>query len=98
MEVKNNRLKKNFLELELGDIICLEENHYLLIVEKIRVTDTGKDLGIEYCGIPINDTHLQFWFLSDTLDELREKVKSYSMDVERFSKDEYNLNLTLKKV
>ena len=98
MEVKNNRLKKNFLELELGDIICLEENHYLLIVEKIRVTGTGKDLGIEYCGIPINDTHLQFWFLSDTLDELREKVESYSMDVERFSKDEYSLNLTLKKV
>ena len=90
MEVKNNRLKKNFLELELGDIIC--------IVGKIRGVDTGKNLGIEYCGIPINSTHLQFWFLSDTLDELREKVKSYSMDVERFSKDEYSLNLTLKKV
>lgn len=98
MEVKNNRLKKNFLELELGDIVCVEEKHYLLIVEKIRGADIGKNLGIEYCGIPINDTHLQFWFLSDTLDELREKVKSYSMDVERFSKDEYNLSLTLKKV
>ena len=55
-------------------------------------------VGIEYCGIPINDTHLQFWFLSDTLSELREKVESYLMDVERFSKDEYSLNLTLKKV
>ena len=98
MEVKNNKLKKNFLELELGDIICVEEKHYLLIVEKIRKADTGKNLGIEYCGIPINDTHLQFWFLSDTLNELREKVKSYSMDVERFSKDEYSLSLTLKKV
>ena len=98
MEVKNNRLKKNFLELELVDIICVEEKYYFLIVEKICGTDTGKNLGIEYCGIPINSTHLQFWFLSDTLDELRERVKSYSMDVERFSKDEYSLNLTLKKV
>ena len=98
MEVKNNKLKKNFLELELGDIICIEENYYLLIVEKIRGADTGKNLGIEYCGIPINDTNLQFWFLSDTLDELSERVKSYSMGVERFSKDEYSLNLTLKKV
>lgn len=97
MEIKNNRLKKNFLELELGDIICVEEKHYLLIVEKIRGADTGKNLGLEYCGIPINSAHLQFWFLSDTLDELREKVESYSMDVERFSKDEYSLNLTLKK-
>ncbi len=26
MEVKNNRLKKNFLELELGDIVCVEES------------------------------------------------------------------------
>ena len=98
MEVKNNKLKKNFLELELGDIICIKENYYLSIVEKIRGADIGKNLGIEYCGIPINDTYLQFWFLSDTLDELREKVKSYPTDVERFSKDEYSLNLTLKKV
>lgn len=97
MEVKNNRLKKNFLELELGDIVCIEENYYLLIVEKIRGTDAGNRLGVEYCGIQINSEHLQFWFLSDTLGELRERVESYSMDVERFSKDEYNLNLTLKK-
>ena len=48
MEVKNNRLKKNFLELELGDIICVGGNYYLLIVEKIRGADIGKNLGIEY--------------------------------------------------
>ena len=62
MEVKNNKLKKNFLELELGDIICVEDKYYLLILEKTRGADTGKDLGIEYCGIPINSEHLNFGF------------------------------------
>ena len=81
------KLKKDLSEIEVGDMLCIDEKEFLLVM---------RTASFSYCAILISSPTLQFWFTSNTIEDLREKVCDYPIEIERFSKDEYDLSVMCK--
>lgn len=86
------KLKKDLSKIEIGDILLVDDRDFLLIVR----TASRKSLDFSYCGVLVSSSTLQFWFTSSTIEDLRDKIVNYPIKLERFSKDEYDLNLMCK--
>ena len=85
------KLKKDLSEIEVGDMLCVDEKEFLFVMDARSL----EDLNFNYCAVQLSVNKLEFWFQSETLEEFREVVSAYPIDTERFSKDEYTLDLRL---
>ena len=86
------KLKKDLSEIEVGDMLCVDERDYLSVVR----TASRSNQEFNYCAMLISSPTIQFWFTSETMEDLRKKVRDYPIKIERFSKDEYDLTIMCK--